>query len=172
MSNDVILMPHNPQWAEIFEAESAMVMAAVGDNAIAIHHIGSTAIALVVAKPIIDMLMVVQHIEDMDSRNGELEKLGYEAKGEFAIPQRRYFRKNNASGERTFHLHVYATGSHQITRHLAFRDYLRSHAELAAEYSNLKLMLARQYPHSSPSYIDGKGPFIRKIDELAAKSPQ
>ncbi len=172
MSNDVILMPHNPRWAEIFETESAMVMAAVGDNAIAVHHIGSTAIAFVVAKPIIDMLMVVKNIEDMDPRNGELEKLGYEAKGEFGIPQRRYFRKNNASGERTFHLHVYATGSHQITRHLAFRDYLRANPECAAEYSNLKLILARQYPHSSQSYIDGKGPFIRTIDELAAKLPQ
>jgi GrpB-like predicted nucleotidyltransferase (UPF0157 family) len=147
MSNDVILMPHNPRWAEKFEAESAMVMAAVGDSAIAVHHIGSTAIASVVAKPIIDMLMVVQSIQDIDSRNGDLEKLDY---------------------ERTFHLHVYGKGNPQITRHLAFRDFLRANPEYAAEYSNLKLRLARQFPHSSQEYIAGKEPLIRKIDELAA----
>jgi GrpB-like predicted nucleotidyltransferase (UPF0157 family) len=168
MISDVIVMRHDPQWANIFAVESAQVMKVVGENAIAIHHIGSTAIPSIVAKPIIDMLMVVRNIDDLDIRNAELEKLGYEAKGEFGILHRRYFRKNNQAGERAFHLHAYAQRSDQIRRHLAFRDFLHLNPNWAKQYSDLKLRLVNQHPQSSQAYVAGKEPFIQKIDQMAA----
>jgi GrpB-like predicted nucleotidyltransferase (UPF0157 family) len=96
-----------------------------------------------------------------------LEASGYEAKGEFGIPGRRYFRKDNSSGNREYQIHAYAEDSAEIERHLAFRDYLRSHPDVAQEYARLKLELSKPYPSDVEAYADAKGPFIRSIERKA-----
>jgi GrpB-like predicted nucleotidyltransferase (UPF0157 family) len=87
--------------------------------------------------------------------------------GEFGIVGRRFFRKDDRTGIRTHHIHTFEVGSPQIDRHLAFRDYLRSHPEAAQEYSELKQQLAQQYPTNIEGYIDGKADFITEIDRKA-----
>ena len=133
----------------------------------ALHHIGSTAIPGIYAKPIIDMLAVVTNIEIVDQSNTELERLHYHAKGEFGIPGRRYFYRNNVAGVRTHQIHSFHAGSPDVVRHLAFRDFLCGHPDLALSYSLLKQRLAAAHPDDIEAYMDGKDAFIKEIEAMA-----
>jgi GrpB-like predicted nucleotidyltransferase (UPF0157 family) len=144
------------------------VASALGELLLAIHHIGSTAIPGIDAKPIIDMLAVVNAISEVDSRNAELQALGYEAMGEYGIPGRRYFRKDDAGGNRTHQIHAFQEGSPQIERHLAFRDFLRAHGEFADQYVALKRRLAELHPTDIEAYATGKDEFIKEMNARAA----
>jgi GrpB-like predicted nucleotidyltransferase (UPF0157 family) len=152
----------------MFNAESRLVLDALGDNAITAHHIGSTAIPAVVAKPVIDMLIVVADIALVDTCNTAMQRIGYEVMGEYGISARRYFRKDNDAGIRTHHVHVFAQRSPHVKRHLAFRDFMNAHPQWAAEYSELKRELAAKHPESNQHYYNGKSDFITSIDKLAA----
>ena len=94
--------------------------AALRGVVVALHHIGSTSIPGIFAKPIIDILLEVSDLEKLDKQSHALVALGYERLGEFGIVGRRYFRKNSASGIRTHHVHAFQTGNAEIERHLAF----------------------------------------------------
>ncbi len=162
----VQLSPHKPSWAAMFDAEQARLTPAFGPALTVLHHIGSTAIPAILAKPIIDMLGVATTLAAVDTQNSALEGLGYEVMGEYGIAGRRYFRKFDADGIRTHHLHVFAQGSPHIARHLAFRDYLRTHPEVAADYSALKARLVAEAADSE-AYMDGKDPFIQRVEAQA-----
>jgi GrpB-like predicted nucleotidyltransferase (UPF0157 family) len=164
----VYLQPYDSRWPDEFARESLAVASALGSILTAIHHIGSTAIPGIRAKPIIDMLAVSADISFLDESPFPLEALGYEALGEFGIAGRRYFRKNNSAAERTHQIHAFQTGSPQIFRHLAFCDYLRAHPDAARDYDALKQKLAESYPNDISSYTDGKDSFIHDIDRRAA----
>jgi GrpB-like predicted nucleotidyltransferase (UPF0157 family) len=168
MTRKVEVVPHDRHWQSLFKAESQQLEIAFGGNAIAIHHIGSTAIETIYAKPIIDILVEVTNLDRVDEKNTQIRSLGYEAMGEFGITGRRFFRKDNNDGIRTHHIHTFEIGSPQIDRHLAFRDYLRSYPEAAYKYSQLKQQLAQKYPDDIQSYMDGKDGFIQAIDLMAA----
>ena len=168
MPIEVVVLPHDPAWIDAFNVESRLILGALGENAIAAHHIGSTAIPAVVAKPVIDILIVVTYIEDVDARNVEMKRLGYQVMGEYGIPTRRYFRKDNHAGIRTHHVHVFAQGNEQVNRHLAFRDFMNAHPSWAAQYSALKRELVATHSQSMKRYIDGKNDLIAKLDILAA----
>ncbi len=164
----VEVVPHNPNWHNTYQLEAQKIINALGDNVVAVHHIGSTAIAGIYAKPIIDILVEVKDLFCLD-RLSSFQPLDYEAMGEFGISDRRYFRKHNLDGVRTHHIHVFKAGSSQVKRHLAFRDYMISHPESAREYSNLKRELAAKYPENIDKYMDGKDGFIKLMDRHAAK---
>lgn len=164
----VFVVPHDPRWTAEFARESPVVAEAMGDVLLAIHHIGSTAIPGICAKPIVDMLAVVRDLSVLEERTGRLEALGYEALGEFGIPGRRYFRKDDREGNRTHQVHTFQEGSPQIERHLAFRDFMRVHPDCALEYDALKRRLAELYPADISNYTDGKDEFIREMDARAA----
>ena len=165
---EVVVVPHNQHWQSLFEIESQYFVQALKDNIVAIHHIGSTAIPNIYAKPIIDLLIEVKDIYEIDGQNRIIETFGYQAMGEFGIVGRRYFRKDNSSGTRTHHAHVFATNSSEVKRHLAFRDYMIAHPIEAQQYSKLKQKLAQQHPHDIEAYMDGKDEFIKNIDCQAA----
>lgn len=171
----VEVVPHNPEWQREFHKESQLILAAFHDNSTnsgdnplitAIHHIGSTSIPHIYAKPIIDILVEVTDIEGVDAYNPQMIALGYEAMGEFGIPGRRYFRKE-INQVRTHHVHIFATGSKHVTRHLKFRDYMIAHPQQALAYSNLKRDLAQKFPHDIEAYMDGKNGFIQDMEALA-----
>jgi GrpB-like predicted nucleotidyltransferase (UPF0157 family) len=164
----VEVVPHNPAWRNEFEHESKQVASALGENVVAVHHIGSTAIPNIYAKPIIDLLVEVNDITQVDERSFEMEALGYEAMGEFGIPGRRYFRKDNEAGVRTHHVHTFAAASAEIGRHLAFRDYMIAHPEDATPYSELKRALVKNLHESDiEGYMDGKDGFIKEMEKRA-----
>ena len=164
----VEVVPHNPQWRSIFEIESQYIANALGENAIAIHHMGSTSIETIYAKPIIDILVEVQNLLEVDRRNLEMESLNYQVMGEFGIKDRRFFLKDDRAGLRTHHVHIFEVNSAQVKRHLAFRDYLLSHPEAAQEYSDLKRKLAAEYPNNIAEYQARKAEFIKDIDRQAS----
>jgi GrpB-like predicted nucleotidyltransferase (UPF0157 family) len=164
----IVLAPPSATWAAAFEREASAVLDALSDLSIKLHHIGSTAIPDIVAKPVIDMLAIVPAVEALDVPAHRLAALGYEALGEFGIPGRRYFRKNAPNGVRTHQLHAFAAGSPEIQRHLDFRDYLRAFPTEAAAYAALKQSLAVRCGSDMHAYNDGKTEFIRAVERRAA----
>jgi GrpB-like predicted nucleotidyltransferase (UPF0157 family) len=167
-SGMIVLVPHNEAWAAAFEAESSAILRLMADLPIQLHHIGSTAIPGIVAKPVIDMLGVVRSVGELDARAHDLTTLGYEALGEFGIPGRRYFRKNARDGARSHQLHAFATGSPEIDRHLDFRDYLRAFPREAEGYAALKQRLAVSCGSDMTAYSEGKTELIRGVEQRAA----
>lgn len=103
MRQHIVVTEYSPEWAAEFERESEMIKNILKDNCIAIHHIGSTAVAGLKAKPIIDMMPIVLDLRKVDALASEFEKIGYEYLGEFGIAGRRYLRKGGA--ERTHQKH-------------------------------------------------------------------
>jgi GrpB-like predicted nucleotidyltransferase (UPF0157 family) len=161
----VEVIPHQPQWKEMYEKESERLRSVFGDLLVTIYHIGSTAVPELAAKPIIDIMPVVKEIEAVDTLTMQMESLGYTARGENGIPGRRYFYKGESV--RTYHVHVFAAGNPEITRHLAFRDYLCHHPIDARRYGELKLKLAAEHPWDIERYIAGKAPLIRELEQKA-----
>ena len=162
-----ILTSHSPQWAPAFQKESALISSTLGDVVSAIHHIGSTAIPGIYAKPIIDLLVEVCTVNSIDTKNLSMVNIGYECMGEYGIAGRRYFRKISAQGVRTHHVHMFDVKSEHTLRHLAFRDYLIAHPMKAQEYSSLKQTLVTEHKGDWDLYLDGKDPFIKKTEQLA-----
>jgi len=165
----IYMVSHDPKWRQLFQQEAEQLTAVLGSSVAAVHHIGSTAIPTIYAKPVLDLLLVVQDLAALDTKQPRMEALGYEALGEFGIPGRRYFRRDNLSGERTHQVHVFENDSPQIKRHLAFRDYLINRPETAQEYSDLKRELAAKHPEDIELYMDGKDEFVKKIDMRTAQ---
>lgn len=157
---------HNEQWHQMFKDESCRINGLLGDELVDIHHIGSTSVSGLKAKPIIDIMPIVRDIEKIDSFNNQMEEIGYECMGEFGIKGRRYFRKG--LDKRTHQIHVFQLDNKKdINRHLAVRDYLRTHFEDAKMYGDLKENLAQQFPNDIVSYAEGKETFVKGLEQKA-----
>lgn len=163
---EIRVVSQDPAWTGMFGAEAAALSSVLGEEALAIHHMGSTAILGIKAKPIVDILIEVREIEKVDNFNPEVSGLGYEAHGEFGLLGRRYFTKNRGP-IRTHNAHIYQRGNPEIERHLAFRDYMISHAEDARAYSRLKEELAEKFPADIYGYMDGKDAFAKEMEMKA-----
>jgi GrpB-like predicted nucleotidyltransferase (UPF0157 family) len=163
----VEVVPHDPTWHSKFEEEAKLIALVLGDNVVDIHHIGSTSIPTIYAKPIIDILVQVQDIAKIDEQSSAMTALGYEIMGEFGIPGRRFFRKHNEQGIRTHHVHIFKINVFEVQRHLAFRDYMIAHLDDALKYSNLKRELAQQHPEDIEGYVNGKDGFIKEMERKA-----
>lgn len=156
----LVLTSHDPSWKERFSSESSKLLQALGPNVIAIHHIGSTSIPDVVAKPVIDVLGEVRKIDQVDENTSQMCDLHYDSMGEHGIVGRRYFRRSNTDECPAFHVHVFEANSEHVTRHLAFRDYLLAHPGIAREYSELKVKLSNSGSVSKSDYQSAKAPFV------------
>lgn len=166
MTQHITVVDWSPEWTVMFEKEAELIQRILGENCVAIYHIGSTSVPGLSAKPIIDMMPVVKNIEGVDHTRSEFEKAGYEYMGEFGIPGRRYLRKGG--DERTHQIHIFEQSNSQyIERHLAVRDYLRTHKDACDEYARLKKALAEKYPYDIDGYCDGKDAFVKKLEETA-----
>jgi GrpB-like predicted nucleotidyltransferase (UPF0157 family) len=164
----VEVFPPNPVWREQYHSEAKRLQEAFGESLSAIHHIGSTAIQGIYTKPVIDILVEVQDIERILPEEAAVVALGYEGRGEYGIPGRRYFRRGDYH-EPTFHVHVFQHDHPAVHNHLNFRDYLNAHPERAQDYSRLKQALTRQFPQDIERYMAGKDGLIKQILEEAAQ---
>lgn len=158
----VEVVPYSSTWLPAFQKEETTLRTIFGEELLEVHHIGSTSVVGMSAKPVIDLLLVVRSISRIDEWNDSMCGIGYEAKGENGIEGRRYFQKGGNA--RSHHVHVFEEGSPAIARHLVFRDFLRVHPARAMEYGALKTRLATQYPYDIEKYIDGKSDIIRRIE--------
>ena len=163
---EVELVPHNPDWSHQADEDARRILDGLSFPIIAIYHIGSTSVAGIKAKPILDFVIEVENLEDVIQSVPEFEAIGYLCKGEFGIPGRQFFTKDT-EGERTHHLHVFQQGHPDIERHIVFRDYLRANPEAAREYEKLKEKMAKRFPKESGNYTAAKSDFILSMDEVA-----
>jgi len=162
-----ILVAHNPSWAGQYLHEAAGIRAVLGRNAVGLHHIGSTSIPGILAKPVIDILGAVTCLDAVDDCVDAIGRLGYEAKGEFGLAGRRYFRKHNDRGQRTHHLHIYTRNSADFLRHLVFRDFLLAFPEQAKRYSEFKAKLVDEIGVRREDYQAAKSPFVADLERQA-----
>ncbi|QTM99109.1 GrpB family protein [Sediminibacillus dalangtanensis] len=162
---NVEVVSYKDQWPNLFLKEAKEIKEVFGDELIDVHHIGSTSVPGLAAKPIIDIMPVVRDIEKVDRYNRQMAAIGYEGKGEFGIPGRRYFRKGGEN--RSHHVHIFQQGDKGVTRHLAFRDFLRTHPHVARKYGAKKQELAGQFPCNIESYMDGKNQLAQEIEQKA-----
>ena len=168
MSRKIEVVPYNINWQTLYGTEAQKITNALGSEVFGIHHIGSTAIPGIMAKPIIDIMVVIHNITVISDYINTMIDLGYEPLGENGIPGRQFFIKDT-EGIRTQHIHIYQVGHKEIQRHLQFRDYLRTHPEDALVYSQLKEELSKTYRNDPQGYTNGKDEFVEKIDKRANK---
>ncbi len=174
MLRHIVVTEYNPEWKQMFWEETKKIQAILGKNLITIHHIGSTSVEGLKAKPIIDIMPIVRDINLVDHFKCKFEAIGYEYLGEFGIQGRRYLRKlkiiNENMYEDVIHVHIFDEESKEdIKRHLAVRDYLKSHADIANQYAELKSQLAKEFAYDNDSYCDGKDEFVKQMEKDALK---
>jgi GrpB-like predicted nucleotidyltransferase (UPF0157 family) len=162
------LRAHDPSWAAIAARETARLRDALGEALVLVHHIGSTSIPGIRAKPIVDLLPLVTSLAEVDRHQLDVEALGYEWRGELGIAGRRYCVLVGPDDKRIAQLHIFAAGDETVARHLQFRDYLRAHADEAAAYEREKIRAAALHPHDVNAYNGEKSAWIRACEERAA----
>ena len=164
----VVLAPHNPEWEILFEKEKELLLCTFRSRIRAIEHIGSTAIAGIPAKPIIDMNVAVDSIDDIDDFIAKLPTLGYEYIPERRFSDRQFFPKGSPEC-RTHHLNLVEMSSETGWKcPLLFRDYLSTHSEEREAYRKLKEGLAATYANNRDEYTEQKSAFVHRVLALAS----
>ena len=164
----IILSPHNPEWKNFYKTEADLLQKHFGKNAARIRHIGSTAVAGLLAKPTVDILLETADDVDLATIRQLAVECGYTVMAETTVPE---YQLDLCKGytplgfaEKVFHLHI---------RHLGdwdepyFCKYLNQHPEKAQEYADLKMKLQTQFKHDRDAYTAAKGEFIRKCVKVA-----
>lgn len=135
---------------------------------VAVHHIGSTSVPGLPAKPVLDLLPVFESADARDGAEGIVTTLGYEWMGPYGLSGRAYARKSDPeTGRRLVHAHGYVEGHPDVRRHIAFRDILRQNAALRAAYTSVKAACAARHPDGGPSYGSCKALWIDKTEAIA-----
>lgn len=160
------ILPWTPEWGKLYHQEEKVLKDVFKDELVNIFHIGSTSIPTIgYAKPIIDILIVVRDIETVDLYNDQLRSIGYDPKGEFGIPGRRYCPKGGDN--RTHHVHIFQAENEEIRKHLNFKEYLLAYPLEAKRYGDLKKTLAKKFPHNTHLYQEGKQLIVNELAEKA-----
>ena len=146
----VVVVPYDEAWKKDFEDIRAELSEVLDGIVMSIEHVGSTSVPGLYAKPIIDIDVVIESMDDFEGVK----------KG---IPGREAFDYEGKEHLRNHHLYVCSKDASELKRHMSFRDYLRTHPEAVEEYSRVKLEGAKLYPYDIDSYIEHKSPFIEKI---------
>lgn len=166
MNAEVRVVPHDPSWRDAFAREAERLRQALAPLPVEVHHIGSTAVPGLPAKPIIDLLGVVDSLAAADGRQAACEAAGYRWRGEYGIAGRRYLVRAEEPHP-PVHVHLFPVGHPEIARHLRFGAYLRAHPDAARRYGDLKLRLAQEHRWQGARYQEGKGDLIRELDAQA-----
>lgn len=161
MTRAVVVVDYDPAWPEAYERVRSFVWPAVSDVAIAVEHVGSTAVPGLAAKPVIDVDVVVEAEGDVAVAIERLARLGYAHRGDLGVAGREAF--DNPDGLPAHHLYLCPRASTALANHLVVRDYLRTHPAAAASYGALKKALALRFPRDVDGYVDGKTDFVLRI---------
>ena len=167
MTREIRVVQYDHSWPAIYELERERITAVLRNEIVTTHHIGSTSIPGMSAKPIIDLLLEVKEITKIDDYNSEMIELGYEPRGELGLPGRRYFSREEPNDVRTHHIHAYQSDNIELERHLAFRDFMIAHPADAKIYAELKIVLARRFQWDVDGYISGKHLYMERMEKVA-----
>ncbi|HSD78682.1 MAG TPA: GrpB family protein [Solirubrobacteraceae bacterium] len=159
----VRIVDYDTAWPAAAEAELRRVKDALGEVAVRLDHVGSTAVPGLAAKPILDLQLAVEAIELRERYVEPLEVLGYLFVPAPESPDHHFFAKP-PERPRTHHLHVCEAGSEHEFRHLAVRDFLRAHRGEAARYAALKREVVARHPQDRLAYIDGKDAYVTALE--------
>ena len=163
------LSKHDPNWDSRYESERATLLKLFGGRVRAIEHVGSTAIPSIAAKPIVDIMMGVDSLDDFTTDQPALRKAGYAwGHGDSLEPDWRFYIKYEKE-ERLVHLHVVRFRGDFWVRTIRFRDYLRGHPKAARKYETLKRQLVDKFRNDRARYVAGKSAFIDDILEIAIR---
>ncbi|HSM05411.1 MAG TPA: GrpB family protein [Longimicrobiales bacterium] len=160
MVSRVVVVPYDPDWPRRFEALRDRIRPAVEDVALAIEHVGSTAVPGLAAKPVIDIDVVVPRSAVADGIR-LLAASGYEPRGDLGIPDREAFRA--PAGLPRHHLYLCPADSLALANHLTVRDHLRSHPDDVRAYGELKTRLAARFAEDMDAYVEGKSAFLLDV---------
>jgi GrpB-like predicted nucleotidyltransferase (UPF0157 family) len=161
MMKPVVVVEYDPGWPELFQFFRARIANALGGLASAVEHVGSTAVPGLAAKPIIDIDVLLVSADALPAAIERLATLGYGHQGDLGIPEREAFL--TPAGDSPHHLYVCPPHSREFRRHLAFRDYLRSHPKEAKVYGDLKQALALRFSQDRDAYMAGKGECVTEL---------
>ena len=159
----VFVLPYDEAWEKNFADIKAEIQAALGASALRIEHVGSTAVRGLSAKPIIDIDVVIADYSVLGTAVSALSSIGYRHEGDLGIAGREAFGYEGKEHLQKHHLYVCPQDSAELKRHIAFRDYLRSHPDAARAYGRIKEEGAALYPYDIEKYIEYKSSFIGKI---------
>jgi GrpB-like predicted nucleotidyltransferase (UPF0157 family) len=163
------LVPYEPGWRDLFVREAILLRSVMGTAAMEIEHIGSTSLERMPAKPIIDLMVAIQSLNEAQRWIPTLEALTYEFRPDTQVPDRLFFAKGPAN-QRTHHLSLAERTSNFYRSKLLFRDYLRLNPDSFLEYQILKQQLAKQHAQDRASYTKGKEAFVERILQLARQT--
>jgi GrpB-like predicted nucleotidyltransferase (UPF0157 family) len=159
----IIVQPYDEMWKQDFISISNEIRDALGELALRIEHVGSTSVPGLSAKPVIDIDVVIRDDSMLEEVVSRLAKIGYQHEGNLGIAGREAFGYEGKEHLKEHHLYVCPEDSPELKRHIAFRDYLRSHPDAVQEYSRIKEEAASLYPYDIDQYIGHKSPVIEKI---------
>ena len=162
----VIIAAYNPEWPRIAAVHVGRLRV-LGSTLVTVHHIGSTSVPGLIAKPIIDLMPIVTSLTSLEEQRQRVEALGYQWHGEFGIPARRYCTLADEAGVRVVQLHFFKADSPHVERHIAFRDYLRAHPDEANAYATEKHRAQKLHPTNSHAYADEKDKWTRAAETKA-----
>ncbi len=159
----VTVVDYNHVWAENFLTIKKELLGVLGDLALSIEHVGSTSVVGLPAKPIIDIDVVINSVDELDSAIQKLASIGYKFEGDLGIADRYAFQYNDKEHLQEHHLYVCPKTSKELHRHIVFRDYLRTHPHDAVVYGNIKKEAAKLYPNDIEQYIQYKASCISEL---------
>ncbi|CDQ18584.1 GrpB domain, predicted nucleotidyltransferase, UPF0157 family [Halobacillus karajensis] len=168
MSNPVHLSPYQVEWKAIFAREKGSLLKTLGGESFPVEHIGSTSIPNLSAKPIIDILLGLENLNDYTLFIPRLARISYRYIPKPELHGRRFFKKATLSTG-TIHLHVCEWRGREWEEKIAFRNYLRANKDIAMAYECLKRRLAEEYREERSMYTHQKAPFIQSVLEQIRK---
>lgn len=163
MTGPLRLVPYDPAWPARFASEAARLRAALGDVAVAIEHVGSTAVPGLAGKPVLDVAIAVASETAADACIAPLAASGYEYRGPHGDDPRRRYYVRDAGGVRVAQIHLYVLPAAAWDEKLAFRDALRADPAMAAAYAAEKRRVAEAVGWDKRAYSVAKGPFVQRV---------
>ena len=157
----VELVEPDHEWTKEYARERLNLSKAIGELALAIEHVGSTAVPALPAKPIIDIAVSVQSEAEIPKIVPKLEGIGYLYRGDAPFQGGHLFVRESSPGVRTHHVHVVQIRDPQWREWVRFRDFLKTNSELRKDYAQLKLELKNRFPSDRRAYTLGKTRFIK-----------
>lgn len=162
MNRKIKVVPYQRHWRVDFNRIKKRLLSTLDGSQVIIHHIGSTAVVGLPAKPILDIDIEINSVDQFNETKKRLGKLGYHHVGDQEIKGREVFKLTRWHMLPRHHLYVCVTGTSELKRHLAFKDYLNTHEDMKKAYGEIKIAAAKKHPYDMDAYLAMKGTLIQK----------